>query len=150
MKRVARHAAYTIPLWPSYILCGVRSVQTRYSSLITGPLSQIFSLDFTCTQNYMGAVTREAYSRATEIQRKIPTRRICVTENIRYSITIRNRVFFIFHNSFIARNSFGEMYRIKRKRKIAISTNVNYACFLPLRVIYSRVSRTLIRYMRKY
>ncbi|KYM83021.1 hypothetical protein ALC53_06286 [Atta colombica] len=39
MKRVARHAAYTIPLWPSYILCGVRFVQTRYSSLITGSLS---------------------------------------------------------------------------------------------------------------
>ncbi|EGI58370.1 hypothetical protein G5I_13535 [Acromyrmex echinatior] len=40
MKRVARHAAYTIPLWLSYILCGVRFVQTRYSSLITGPLSR--------------------------------------------------------------------------------------------------------------
>lgn len=40
-----------------------RAFCAQYSSLITGPLSQIFSLDFTCMQNYMGAVTREAYSR---------------------------------------------------------------------------------------
>lgn len=131
MKRVARHAAYTILLWP-YILCGVRSMQTRYSSLITRPLSQIFSLDFTCAQNYMGAVTWEAYSRTADKDTAEDPPGM-FAENIRYSIIIRNWISFfaILSSRVILVAKCAALKKERGKSRYRTNVQLQTACFFP-------------------